>query len=150
MAGVVADFRLDSAEAEAALARLSDADLSVLTDRIGQLIEVQTRERIATGKVSPDGMPWAEWSPDYAKTRSARHSLLIGGGQTGLYDTIQNYSTADMARVGTELAYGAIHQFGGADAGKPGIPARPYLGLSIDNRRAVEELVVGDLERILQ
>jgi phage gpG-like protein len=43
-------------------------------------------------------------------------------------------SGRDWTAVGTNLIYGATHQFGDEERG---IPARPYLGLSDDDRRAV-------------
>lgn len=38
-----------------------------------------------------------------------------------------------MMEVGLNLVYGAIHQFGGEEAGRLGLPARPYLGLSAED-----------------
>ena len=68
-------------------------------------------------------------------------------GEGDLRDSIQNFTTGTAAVVGTPLIYGATHQFGSANGT---IPARPYLGLSNDNRLAIEELVIGRIEDLLQ
>jgi phage virion morphogenesis protein len=152
MSGVVFEAELDLTPAQDRLARLSASDLDALTYEIGALIEDQTRRRIADEKVAPDGTPWAPWSERYEQSLKRRNrrnprSLLVGEGN--LRDSIQNYTTGEAARVGTNLVYGAIHQFGGEAVGMP-IPARPYLGLSNENAGEIEDLVVGRLEDILQ
>jgi phage virion morphogenesis protein len=147
MTGVVVET--DVSVAAAALGRLNDAQLAQLMYEVGALIEDQTKLRIADEKTSPEGAPWAPWSARYAGTRNAknsrRHSLLVGEGD--LRDSIQNFTTGLEAVVGSNLIYAATHQFG--DAAR-NIPARPYLGLSADNRTAIEELVAGRIEDLLQ
>lgn len=150
MAGVSVTFELDAGRAAAALARLSDGEIDSLVYEVGQLVENQTRERIAIGKQAPDGAPWAPWSAAHAATRRAGQSLLVGEGDPGLLESIQNFTHGRTAEVGTPLVYGAIHQFGGAGAGKPGLPARPFLGLSDANEREIEALVVDSLAEVLQ
>ena len=51
------------------------------------------------------------------------------------------------ARLGAYVLQGATHQFGDEDRG---IPARPFLGLSDDDRVRIEDLVVGDLAKLLE
>ena len=147
MTGVT--FEADIAVAAEALGRLTDDQLGLLAYEIGALIEDQTKLRIADEKTAPDGTPWAPWSARHAATRNTgnaiRHSLLVGEGD--LRDSIQNFTTGTAAVVGTPLIYGATHQFGSANGT---IPARPYLGLSNDNRLAIEELVIGRIEDLLQ
>lgn len=129
------------------LGRLSRLDMGELAFNIGALLESSTQRRIADEKTAPDGTPWEPWSEDYAATRSGRHSLLVYEGD--LRDSIQNVSTADEAIVGTNLVYGAIHQFGGEEVGKS-IPARPYLGLSDRDREDIDDLVIGELREIVR
>ncbi|WP_151720215.1 phage virion morphogenesis protein [Gemmobacter serpentinus] len=154
---VEADFSV----AARALGRLTDEQLALLAYEIGALVEDQTKLRIADEKRAPDGTPWVPWSEAYDNTRNhAKHSLLVGEGNPGLLESIQNYTTGLQAVVGTPLIYGAIHQFGGPEGARDpdlpdgaagsGIPARPYLGLSTDNRTAIEDLVIGRLEDLLQ
>lgn len=146
MSGVT--FEADIDAAVGALGRLTEEQLAFLVDEIANLMVEQTNSRFSHEKRSPDGDPWAAWSPAYAKTRNpARHSLLDGGEQEGLRMSIDNYSTVSSAIIGTNLLHAATHQFGSANGT---IPARPYLGLSADNRIAIEDLVIGRLEDLLQ
>ena len=152
MAGVVVQTELVAVAAQEALSRLSAADLDALAYEIGTLIEDQTKRRIADEKTSPDGMPWAAWSPRYAASLSKRNrisprSLLVGEGNPGLLESVQNYTAGEVAEVGSNLIYAATHQFGD---GERGIPARPYLGLSVANRLEIEDLVAQRLEDLLQ
>jgi phage virion morphogenesis protein len=152
MSGVTFEATLDLAEAQARLARLSARDLDVLSYEIGSLIEDQTKRRIADEKTAPDGTAWAPWSDSYQQSLKRRNrrtarSLLVGEGD--LRDSIQNYTSGEEVRVGTNLVYGAIHQFGGEPVGMP-IPPRPYLGLSKENAEEIEDLVVDRLEDLLQ
>lgn len=148
MAGVVLSVDLDLGRTERAIAALATPELDDLAFAVGQLLETQTRTRISDEKRSPDGAPWPAWSDDYAATRAARHSLLVGEGAPGLMESVQNYSGGAEARVGTNLVYGAIHQFGGEAVGIP-IPERPYLGVSTENAAEIEDLVVDFLEELL-
>lgn len=147
MAGVRIELTLQGLEvAAAALTRLAATDLEALAYDIGQLLESSTQARIAEDKRSPDGAAWAPWSPRHARSRAPRHSLLVQDGH--LTGSVQNYTAGTTVRVGTNMVYGAIHQFGGqAGRGrKATIPARPYLGLSEADRTAIAELVAGTLE----
>lgn len=145
MTGVAVE--LDIKVASAALQQLTDDQLGQIVFEIGALVEDQTRLRISDEKVGPDGDAWATWSARYARTRKQHHSLLVDKGNPGLMDSIQNYTSGMEAVVGTNLIYGAIHQFGSADGT---LPARPYLGLSAENRTDLEDFVAGRIEELLQ
>ncbi|MGC9419653.1 MAG: phage virion morphogenesis protein [Rhodovulum sp.] len=158
MTGVAYHYELDTAAAEAGLRALSYWQIERLAYNIGALLESATKERIAAGKTAPDGTPWAAWAPAYAETRGGAQSLLVGEGN--LRDSVQNYSRGAEAIVGTNLVYGAVHQFGAEQGtfgqtgrGEPipwgDIPARPYLGVSDEDRRGIEALVEGDLREVL-
>lgn len=152
MAGVDFEAEVDLTEAQAALSKLSSRDLDTLSYEIGSLIEDQTKRRLMDEKTAPDGTPWAPWSEAYAESlkrsnRANPRSLLVGEGN--LKDSIQNYTTGETVKVGTNLVYGAIHQFGGEPVDM-NIPARPYLGLSSENAAEIEDLVAGRLEDLLQ
>lgn len=151
MAGVQLELTLQGMEeAVAALTRLAETDLEDLANDIGQLVRDATQARISEEKRAPDGAVWAPWSPRHARTREPRHSLLVQ--DNFLQVSIDNYTTGTTVRVGTNLVYGAIHQFGGqAGRGrKATIPARPYLGLSDGDRTAIAALVADTLEGRLQ
>ncbi|MGR3501604.1 phage virion morphogenesis protein [Pseudaestuariivita sp.] len=124
---------------------LSRADYVDLTFQVGQFLEGSTKARFADEE-SPDGDPWADWSPDYAASRHRGQSLLQAEGD--LLDSVANRSQGTVARVGTPLIYGAIHQFGG-DEVEINIPARPYLGVSDDDEAEIRELVTGEWRGLL-
>lgn len=146
MAGVTVTADLDLSDVEARLAVFDGAALADVMFAVGQVMETQTRTRIMDEKRGPDGDVWPAWSAAYAETRGPHHSLLVGAGNPGLLSSVQNYTAGLEARVGTPLIYGAIHQFGGEDVGKPNLPARPWLGLSGENRIEIEALVVDCVE----
>ncbi len=121
------------------LERLADMELGELLDLVGSEVESQTRRRIESEKSDPiTGDEWAEWSDDYKPTRHSGHSLLEGEGD--LLESITFEVDNDAVVVGTNLIYGAIHQFGGEEVDIP-IEARPYLGLSEENEDDILAIV---------
>ena len=113
---------------------------------VGEGLEHQTRVRIHSEKRAPDGTPWAPWSPAYAKTRGAGHSLLKD--TWAMVEGLESRSTATTATVFSRRPYAGVHQAGSKGIARdrsatkfgsltPGgyysIPARPFLGLSAGN-----------------
>lgn len=138
MTGVA--LHVESRGLEAALSatgRLAGWQLGQLAEMASELVSNQTKDRIASDKAAPDGAAWADWSEDYAATRHGGHSLLQG--RNHLLTSIQPFATADAAIVGSNLAYAAVHQGGSEDGDTP---ARPYLGLSDENEKEVEALIL--------
>ncbi|EBU8551961.1 phage morphogenesis protein [Salmonella enterica subsp. enterica serovar Telelkebir] len=160
------------ARMRAAVEKLADADLQAeLLDSIGAVVESQTRRRISSEKTAPSGEKWQAWSDSYAETRHGNQSLLQGNGD--LLDSIQFIVERGRVRVGSPLAYAAVHQDGfndsvnigthnrlitqafgrvlshpvwqtvGAHKRKMNIPQRQYLGLSSDNDNELQH-VIGD------
>lgn len=119
---------------ESRLARLTQADRGQLLENMGAVLESSTRNRIQSEKTDPEGNSWPDWSPAYAETRHGGHSLLSADG--GLLDSIRSDVRGDEVEVGTNLVYGAVHQFGGAEVDMP-IPARPYLGVSAEDEQDI-------------
>lgn len=119
---------------ESRLARLTQADRGQLLENMGAVLESSTRNRIQSEKTDPEGNPWPDWSPAYAETRHGGHSLLSADG--GLLDSIRSDVRGDEVEVGTNIVYGAVHQFGGAEVDMP-IPARPYLGVSAEDEQDI-------------
>ena len=118
---------------EARIRRLAAgmADTRPLLEALGAGLESQARRRIEGGGPAPDGSPWPEWNPAYADTRHGNQAMLQAGG--GLLDSIQSLVGADLVETGSNLAYAALHQFGGTPEMPPGpaaVPARAYLGIS--------------------
>lgn len=141
MAGVSLQFQLtELAEVQKFLNDLGSFDREQLLDEVGAELESQTRRRIAEEKETPEGDAWAEWSPDYQKTRHSGHSLLMNEGD--LLDSIQyNLLGAAAVEVGSNLVYAAAQHFG-----FKGNLGREYLGLSADNRQDID-LIVADFMR---
>lgn len=126
------------------LARLTKLDRNRFLDEIGATIETQTKVRIEEEKKSPAGEAWPKWSPRYAVTRHGGHKLLENEGH--LYDDINHLVHGSEIEIGTDMVYGATHQFGDGDRN---IPARPYLGVSKDNEAELEHQINRFFERAL-
>lgn len=124
---------------------------------IGEELQRTTQERFDQGqKQAPDGTPWARNSP-VTIARKGRDNPLYQRGN--LQNTIRyQLRGATGVEVGTNLIYGAPHQFGmvkgyagrtrrGAPIPWGNIPARPYLGLSADDETEVVRILRDYLER---
>lgn len=150
-------------QAQQALARLRDAGakLRPLMQVIAQDLESSTRLRFQDGR-DPSGKPWLPLS---AATRFSRARKAAGGrvytasrrrttaaftraylgNMQPLLDTgrLRNSITSryggDYAEVGTNVVYAPIHQFGGKAGRGVNIPARPFIGMSADDRALVVE-----------
>jgi phage virion morphogenesis protein len=141
MAG--AQLRIDDREVRALLARLGAAadDLAPAMKRVGAAIEADTGRRFEEG-AGPGG---TRWPPSLRATLQGGRTLVDRGR---LSDSITYEAGARSVRVGTNVIYAAIHQFGGTIRAKGGgrlgfrladggfrspsrvsIPARPFLGI---------------------
>lgn len=147
MAGVAADVELEGlVDVGRVLGRLSDLDLAELADAAGALLVSSTQRRLHEEKTGPDGDAWAPWSERYDETRlHGVHSLLVSGGH--LRDSIASYIDGLTVRVGSNLVYAATHQLGSEDGD---IPARPYLGISAEDRVALERMALDMFGEALQ
>lgn len=142
--------------------RQFSGDAKPLMDRIAAEGETQTRIRFRD-QVAPDG---SRWKPSL-RAKLAGGQTLTRDGHLG--DSINGYGTADEAVWGVNRIYAAIHQFGGTIRAKgsrglrfaiPGlgwrtvaqvsIPARPFLGLSDDDRRNILDLVQAHLSSLMR
>ena len=102
---------------------------------VANILESQTKRRIEKEKKSPEGEAWQGWSEKYAKTRHGRNSILRN--RDNLYKSITSDFGANFAQTYTEMVYGRRHQEGDD---KINLPARPYMGLSRDNQKEVEDV----------
>lgn len=142
------------------LTRLADLDTEQLLDAIGAEVSTQTRSRIEDEKTSPDGEPWADHSPAYAAMREPRQKA---DGEAGLLEldghlleSIQQVVEDGQVRVGSNLDYATTQQFGakarsfGGIAPWGDIPARPYLGLSDDNKSDLQTVIDNFLDQAFE
>jgi len=159
---------IDAVKKMLAKASLNSADRARLLQSIGAEMEAQTQERFDTQK-SPDGDTWkdlAQKTKDYYNSQgwSAR-SVLVGEGTLRDSVTSEVQGGAWAVLAGATMEYAAAHQFGAEIAPKsakalfvPGygmlkkvnIPARPYLGVSSDDAKAIEAAVASFLEGIIK
>lgn len=142
MAGARITLTLD----DAALVRQLGDLIGALTNpepalrSIGEKLQRTTQERFDPGqKRAPDGTPWARNSPVTIARKGRDNPLYERGNLQNTVD-YQVLGTRGV-EVGTNLVYGAAHQFGmvkgyagrtrrGAPIPWGNIPARPFLGLS--------------------
>jgi len=125
-------------EIREAINRLAERgqDLRPVFADIGEYLHQAHYERFKQG-VDPEGNDWTPLNPDYQKRKEAnKDKILILGDVLGF--KLAPQPTAETLLFGTNLDYGATHQFGrGRTARKKTgtvydakIPARPFLGLS--------------------
>lgn len=155
---------IDDADARAALSRLAElgGNLRPAMEDIGELLIVRTRERFAAG-VGPDGTPWAPKSPvtlqQYRRRRVNAPKPLIGESKR-LSTEIAKRVGDDSVEVGSALVYAATQQlgalkgsFGRTAKGAPipwgTIPARPFLGISDQDRTDIRDILLEHLEEAL-
>ncbi|MBB96928.1 MAG: phage morphogenesis protein [Rhodobacteraceae bacterium] len=154
---VTLKVRFDDAAPQAALARAAFGarDLSQLMDLIGTVLVNGAVERIGQTNVAPDGTPW----PKSLRAQLDDGITLHDSGQ--LMRSITHEAASDQVEVGSNMIYAGIHQTGGTIKAKNGkalaftlangesaivgsvkIPARPYLGISDEERMQAEEVSV--------
>lgn len=121
-----------------------------LLDAVGALIASQTEYRINSEKKAPDGTPWQP-----RKNKKLTHPLLELTSR--LLGSIQYQVHGNKVIVGSNVEYAATQQYGDKrritttvtwkGEGKVkvkinrNIPARPYLGLSRANNKAIRGLI---------
>lgn len=138
-------------------------DMSPVMHDIGQFLMVSTKDRFEAGE-SPDGMPWAPKSQTTIDIYTARHDPVdprpLFGPSSDLSRLWHFSYTRDSVELATATHYAAVMQFG-ADQGAFGatahgapipwgdIPARPFLGLSEDDRAGIAEAVYDRIGRLV-
>jgi phage gpG-like protein/phage gp36-like protein len=132
---------------------------------------LQESEVVISGKDgSPDGNPWkalVQKTRDYyaGKGLLGSRSILVGEGMLRDSLTSEVQGGAWSVLVGAAMEYAAVHQFGAEIKPKsakalfaPGygmlkkatIPPRPYLGVSAEDTKAIENAVAVFLEGVLK
>ena len=152
MTGVRLEIDLSSLDAvKRKLSKLQD--LGPLLDAIGGALETTTKERFQSG-TAPDG---TSWKP----VRRGGKPLV---DSSRLVQSISRQRSGNTVQVGTNVIYGAIHQFGGEIkpkkakvlhfqidgnsifARKVTIPARPFLGIGPADEAAIEDAIQDEVD----
>lgn len=154
-------IKVDDSAILAALRRVEQQDGGLVVAAlkvIGQAMLKSTRKRF-DDQVDPAGHAWKALNPTYAAGKRGTKILQESGMAGGLLGSITAQVTGTTLQIGTNKVDGAIHQFGGTIvpraypalvfrldgrlyfAHKVNIPARPFLGVSEEDRRAILELV---------
>lgn len=173
------------------LSRLSGTAARQLMDHIGESLVRSTRDR-GQHQVSPNGAAWAPLSRAYKKRKHAARPgvpmLRFDFHMLGDRLVHQVEDNGASVQIGTNVKYGAIHQFGGTinipaqtrmlsfrhgkggqsrfekkgskltsrqmsvtiPAHKVSIPARPWLGLSDQDRLDIEDIAAEHLETAIR
>ena len=145
--------------AESLLARIVAFDEGELLTAIGAMGESQTRRRISEEKTAPDG---SAWPPNREGTsillRTGRNLLdsvayIVGAGQVQ-WGAAWEFAHVhqDGAKISAKNAKALIFKIGGKTVGAKSvtIPARPFVGLSGDNTKEIEELVTDVFGKLVQ
>jgi phage gpG-like protein len=162
MSGVGIAFKLEISGLDTMLARVAATgriEFQELLDGLSRQGMEQTRRRIEVEKTSPEGKAWP-------KTTDGRGALFVTG--THLARSIDHAVVGDAAVWGSGWIGARVHQFGAVikpvnaralkfSIGrqtlyrkKVTIPARPYLGVSVANARALEATAVRFIGSYLQ
>ena len=161
----MAGARFDGTAAIEHLSGLVDAinDPSPLLAELGEYGLRSTRERFKS-QTAPDGTAWAALQPWYQKEKRRNKNRIL---------TLNGYLRGQMTwqlvgdrtvEIGSNLPYAAVHQFGatikpraakvlmfrGHVAKSVTIPARPYLGLSDEDRSEIVGRTLEWLQRIMK
>jgi phage virion morphogenesis protein len=131
----------NDAEVIAGLQRLLDktGNIRPAQSEIGELVADSTKRRFGT-TTSPEGISWAANS-DITIERKG-HARPLTGTSGVLMDSIHSVLDGDFAvEIGSGQDQAAMMQFGGTKEEFPhlwgDIPARPYLGISEEDKAAI-------------
>jgi phage virion morphogenesis protein len=150
---------LDDRQVRRALRELARVgrDPSPALKALGPLLAVSTRNRIVAEQ-APDGAAWPALLPEYAAGKRGPGMLRERAMRGGLFASLTSEVDGKKLRVGTNKIYGAVHQFGAVirprksealvfklgkrvvRAQKVTIPARPFLGISEEDRETVADV----------
>lgn len=139
MAGArLADIHYVNIEVAQYLAALESQvdDMAPVYRDIGEYLLPATQDRFLDQE-SPEGEAWAPLKPEYKlrKKKNADRILVLEGY---MRDLLSYQATSDKLELGSGLIQAATHQFGDRSRG---IPDRPYLGVSEDDRQQILQIL---------
>ncbi len=161
MSGALIEIVVDDRKILRELERLAKAtgNLRPALKNIGDYLQRSTWERFDAQK-DPSGKPWAPLHP-VTLARKKGKKILVESSR--LRDSVVYRADDDEVRVGTNVAYAAIHQFGGKIKPRGGralffpgashpvssvtIPARPFLGISDEDRSEILDIIRDHVSR---
>lgn len=149
---------MDWDDLHATLGRIAEIGLKPekLLAAIGRALEDSTRERFDTGR-DPDGIPWENYAPLNPLYAAGKKGPGILVEQGALRNSIRSAVMGSELLEGSDLIYAGVQQFGGVIVPKHAlqlsfmmgghlwhvhsvfIQARPYLGLSDEDRLMIME-----------
>lgn len=116
-------------------------------DKVGQMLQASTQARISTTKTSPNGVPFTPWALGTALARqrkgNAARGILYDTGN--LLNSISYQVIGKQVQVGVTTAapYGTYLQNGTRH-----MPARPFVGISEQDREMVRVLLQTYLKQV--
>lgn len=170
-ARILAD--LDDKQIQRAVLKLSALGQNMLpvARAIGVGLVRNTQDRFRAGR-DPEGHPWHPLKPFTLEHKRGpgilRESAMRGGLMASIAFRADAGAGGATVQVGTNKVYGAIHQFGGTirpknpkgllffrtaggqvwgAARQVTIPARPYLGISREDRETIQDVLGAFLRR---
>jgi len=125
--------------------QLAGGNLSAAFTEIGEHLIRSHRERFEAG-VDPEGNQWEPLKPKTVerKKKNADKVLIEHGDLMG---TLHYNNSGSELEFGTNLIYGATHQFGREESG---IPARPFLGISRDDEAEIVNIIEDHISAALR
>jgi len=146
----------DTIDGLAALMRAPEPVMGVIGEAL--ISSTQERQRRA---VAPDGSAWPALNPAYAASKAGSEMLR----ESGQLMSLSRRASGRTVVVGTNAPYAATHQFGATIKPKKGkrlkfrlgrisvfarsvtIPARPFLGVSQEDREEIVEIFRDHIRR---
>ena len=112
---------------------------------VGMYVQKQTIKERFDKEQSPDGTKWKPLSPARIKQRLKRHKtgkmkILQDVGE--LRRSVKYEAGQKYVRIGSNLIYAKTHQFG-----RGNIPARPFLGVTQQERQHINDMFRTYLQR---
>lgn len=143
-------IEFNGAEAQGGLDALGQlmADMTPVFERIGEQLVRSTKRRFDAGE-DPEGNAWLPKSQatldKYARGNDRVSSRPLHGPNLNLSRNIFHEASRDQVLIGSPQDYAAMMHFGGTKAQFPhlwgDIPARPFLGVSDQDRSDISEII---------
>jgi phage virion morphogenesis protein len=176
MTGARLEAKLDDAQVQGAVRRLLALGQTMLpvARAIGVGLVRNTQDRFREAR-DPQGQAWRTLNPAYAVLKRGpgilRESAMRGGLMGSISFQAAGGFSGAAVMVGTNKVYGAVHQFGAVIRPKSAggrlyfrdgrgnvwgaarsvtLPARPYLGISREDRQTIADVLDVAVQRAVR